>query len=1768
MKRKVRNMKKKLLAGVLSVLMSVTMYTPVRAEEMPEQAGSEPEFTEVQQPEEQAAEQAEWPEPMSDIEEPAETEYVDAGEQDTYVVPAEAPEEIPVIAEEPEVSEEEPVTEEETAAEVEETEAPASEENIPVLEEDPEDMPEEAAEEADDEDGEEKPAEEEPAVTEEPEEVTLITPEPVTFNGVTVTVSYYSDVFDTDVTLAVSEAGEAETAALNALGKDYRAVDIKFVDTEGNPAQPAEGKTVSVSLKAPGMEAAENYTAVYVGADGTINPLDAQTSADNEVSEQVKTGETTRTVYMPAETETATVQDYREETYTDYETRETVVEVPAEIGYRDVLKTREVERTVTIRAFLKSLLFGSRKNEPQTITTTEYYYEKEPYVVREAYTKTVTETVPVEKTRTVLSGTHEETRVIREAYSYEETDDIYETVTRKDVEAAFDASHFSVYAVIEGESSPEARARVEFYGINTGSPVVTYYVKNSDQMPPVNEADRQPGVQYIDDIVTDPGIGGALPANQIFVGWYIGNSDDYTTATAPKTIQDVRQYLADQTFTEGETVIKVYAMIFKIFTVTYLDEQNISMGSDEVKVRTSESSGAYTVSKTYVPVDPTKNFEGWQTENDSSISDAQYGGEAAAEPYKMGTTMTISGDITFTVSAPKGRWLVFDENGRGATYIAPQFVRDGEVAQEPTLDMTRLGFTFDGWYTVKYDDDATPDEANRFEFGQELEQPSTTIYAKWTPVETAHYTVIYWKQKVDGSDYDFDHSQTITGNVGTTINVTATGTTVAVTGADTYNIEKGFSFKEADEGKTISATGNTVVNVYIQRNQYTLTFTAPGYTYTPTTSNFGTQYGLVNGAYVELNWHLGWTGVYWTYGDTWGSEGPVYNGTRYTRSQGQVTVKEITAYYEQNISDYFPIEGDNGTTYNNGERWKPGTNGLGWTEVMVFIDTMPNENVTFTLDEATRPLKTMYYYVEALDTDTATITHKGTKYVLYNTISARYNGVTAEDFIDLDGFAKVEATATIGGAALTPHTVSGLSGLYYIASQTQDQSIYFFYTRLKYSINFMDGGYFDGEGNPLNDDYSPVGQWKAVDNIVYGSNIASYNKGGSDYYEPAAAYPGFIFEGWYIDDRCTTPYTFTTMPKGGLTLYAKWRQIQYRVFMHPNAKLPDGTNDNTLDWGSAAQDLNFRVSYMGQVSMPTGLRDEYEFIGWFLDEATTIPFNEDTKLTEDIVTTDYDKTDPANYTDPMNKFGEIEGQGSNSDLTGNNGSERFWITKKLDLYGKWSAILTGAQGIGVIYDANGGSNAPDDTRKYKDNVQAVAQAASTPPAKQRFLYWVVQKWDGTEYVDVTDSSGKLLTVYPGDGFTVLKDYAKVTDLTPGDEGYSEEDEIYKAYTMQLRAEYGPEEANKDTYMNWYRNDQDPSELLHEDTDLLINQGVDIYTLTAGIPVRTGYRFLGWAREAEYTLSEDNKPIGDAITYYDVDEDDLYLKWVKDTSTAGGHYEAQNSSGTWVTVTQVAADEKMPYQAWYAVWEPDYIFIFHSATGDLEAVQYTDSIDLTGKVTEGYLYGGYYSAYSAYEVTDTDKENAEKSATLRVHVTDNIYDPATAADHIGRWTSADAYTDNGSALAPEAQTVYYLKEVPVSYLRNYHQITYVKSTGALTGLYLLSAVDDTTYSGAGFILQTNDGKPATIVQSLAITNSGTGKSVTLKANTAFRSAGIASTGGGYLGYWNATGSDYYAPGTFTVLPYWDTPDGVRVTGISTRTVTISSMTKSGISKSDE
>ncbi len=687
--------------------------------------------------------------------------------------------------------------------------------------------------------------------------------------------------------------------------------------------------------------------------------------------------------------------------------------------------------------------------------------------------------------------------------------------------AQFESDSFSIYAIVE--TGDTARVHVKF--MNGTVEAASAYVKQGDDMA---------------QVIYEPDLG-TLPAGVIFNGWT--TDPNYTGTTSGMTIAQVRDEVGDMLPPETDgTEVVYYAVLVKQYKITYLDDNNASLGQSIVSFRadSTETQWSYTVNMPYTPPDNTHALEGWLVSSGgSNIVDYVEGTN-----YPNGTEIFVTGDVVFSVNAPEGHWLVFDENGKGATYCAPRFIKTDMVTERPRPDseMVRFGYTFGGWYDTKAHADAhaanTSVTTGLFTFGNTLSD-LTTIYASWIPNAAANYTVLIWKQNLDGTGYDFEESIRLSGSVGATVNTVSPQSSgnnrYARINGTNYQYT-GFHLGSFDENVTISTEGNSVVNVYYDRNQYTLTFQVEGYEYTPTTGNNGTQYGLVNGEYVELTRHStgSWwnPNYYWTYGNN-----TRYNDTRYTRSSGWQTIKEITGLYEAFILLEFPIVGSNGITYNQGERWQPvGNTSVGNgnnSEVIVSLNTMPAESITFHLNEANRPLKTMYYYAEALPGETVDKMFDGIGFTLINTISARYNFVRRSgDFTDIGGMEQYKSDPEFGsnGRAL---------------ESNRDESIDFYYLRKNYDINFMDGVYVDGNNNPQ--DETGHGQWKVEATIPYGSDISSYAS-----YKPTAP-AGYAFEGWYLDDACTQPYTFGTMPEGGVTVYAKWRLIQYRVFLHPNA---------------------------------------------------------------------------------------------------------------------------------------------------------------------------------------------------------------------------------------------------------------------------------------------------------------------------------------------------------------------------------------------------------------------------------------------------------------------------------------------------------------------------------------------------------------------------------------------------------------------------------------
>ena len=1013
----------------------------------------------------------------------------------------------------------------------------------------------------------------------------------------------------------------------------------------------------------------------------------------------------------------------------------------------------------------------------------------------------------------------------------------------------FSTDGFSIYAIVDsGDTSGDARMTLEFY--NGTTLIDKMYVKNSDVL--LGDGEPDPNKQYIENIIYDPGAG-VVQSGKIFKGW-IKDKENYTVADADNAldIKDIRQWAADHPITENETV-KFYALIYTSFKVDYRDEDNISLGTDNILLPANDDnpSSSYTVQHAYTPKDDLHNFEGWKVqEGGDNIS-----GHTEGRIYENGTEITISGDVTFSVNAAEGHWLVFHEDG--GTYIAPQFIKSEENTVRPTTAMQKDGYTFDDWYT---DDTYT----TKFNFGTPITK-RTHAYAHWTVNQTAPYTIIIWTQNLDGEKWDYVDSFQLEGNTNTIINtVSQQGTgqnAYARINGRNYQYT-GFHLDHFDQNETIKPDGTAVVNVYYTRNSYTFTFQANA------RGRFDYSYDM----------------------------------DVYLASTPRTNIYTVTRLYDQDISDIWEFTGSNGVHYpetNANTSWYPQGSST-YTARITSMQRMPAENITFILTHTDRTTRYFHYYIETVDGATGSRQFSGRQYDLYKDLPNDFNIVYYnDDFWNLNGFTR-QAITKSGNQVVNLNAGDNISwynlNRYYGGT---DNHLYFYYTRNKYPITYMDGAYFNGRG-ALMEDIPNRGHLSDSEDIYYDASLTAYGSGGSKEYVPT--YPNFVFQGWYLDKACTQPYPFETsnMPEGGITVYAKWTQVEYRVFLHPNA----GT-DASLDWGSDDQEMNFRVANGGTISVPQGLRTGYEMVGWFTNEACTAPFDESFVLNETTVTAAYDKT--VDMTDTMDKWGN--GATTNADV------DRNWITKKFDLYAKWRKVIDGALGIGVVYDANGGSNPPTDTTLYLDTAEATAQTASTPPEGKKFEYWVIQSWDTEQgkYVDTEDK------IYPGDTYIVLLDNAKqvisswVNPNNPEDISPTQDathTKIHEAtYTVQLRAEYLDVEQETPTHIDWFANNGTGNMVSDsKDGTLKINEPVNIRpSNTFTYP---GHKFLGWARV-------DDVEGGEHPDHPEFDEDDLWLIYDETTNT----FKVNQGGTTGLrTVSQIAADERQPYHDLYAVWD--------------------------------------------------------------------------------------------------------------------------------------------------------------------------------------------------------------------------------------------------------
>lgn len=385
------------------------------------------------------------------------------------------------------------------------------------------------------------------------------------YDGLKVNVSYDPNAFAETATLVVGEVGESEAAALKeAYGESYKAVDISFNNDEGDKIQPLDGYSVNVKLSSEDMDAGD-YHVLHVDGEGNINEveeiIDVATGEITTVEREVLVPEMvevpvyeeqTKEVTVPAVIGTRTVEDTEE------------VTTPAVTGTRNVKKTRTVEKTRTVKVKVDFVWWNPStwlgyKYVTEKYPVTETYYEKEEYVITPEYTDTV------------VVGSHEEEYVITPEHTETVTEQVQVGTTWKetgntiteirvvevnDVEVSFAATSFSTYAIeVEQEESSEDLSNVSILkvsGLTSNTKAGTGIAATKKLTDNLDENGEPNGTQKLSlsvkgeaqsDTITQ-----VTKTNVVVMIDLSGSMDDSITAQDIEYTYDASTYISGQTY--------------------------------------------------------------------------------------------------------------------------------------------------------------------------------------------------------------------------------------------------------------------------------------------------------------------------------------------------------------------------------------------------------------------------------------------------------------------------------------------------------------------------------------------------------------------------------------------------------------------------------------------------------------------------------------------------------------------------------------------------------------------------------------------------------------------------------------------------------------------------------------------------------------------------------------------------------------------------------------------------------------------------------------------------------------------------------------------------------------------------------------------------------------------------------------------------------------------------------------------------------------------
>lgn len=522
---------------------------------------------------------------------------------------------------------------------------------------------------------------------------------------------------------------------------------------------------------------------------------------------------------------------------------------------------------------------------------------------------------------------------------------------------------------------------------------------------------------------------------------------------------------------------------------------------------------------------------------------------------------------------------------------------------------------------------------------------NTTFVAVWA-AEGTTYTVIYWLQDPNSNSYSLWGSVSKDAVSGDIVSGSNDVSSQDFLSADDRNNLVYYHFNKADQDVTVAGDKTTAVNVYYDRNEYTLKFyyarsyVSNGTTYyqVATSTNGSSAKG---GTVEDADWNRT------------SKTAPTLTGYEVkTEVIGDHTYYyfTLTARYGQDISAVWPnapLSKFNDTTHF--VSW--GTHfGSGYYNYQADLAS-PNYNI-----KGVYSIMDSGLLIDAAVTADQGVNHwmvayweNPTKYT-YEIYYSLLPGDTADRQYGGVGYKKI--TQYTVGSTDYPSGQSPLSfeGVQYVGKDYDSNEkvdgnvIRFYYERNTHDVVF-DNQYGTQTSTP----------------VLYGSTLSAAITPPVPQYPSSLQQGTYTFEGWYTSPDCSdgTEYDGSiTMPDHNLTYYAKWVPVYRTVKFYldkgmydARKTIPDELNVEPYNVKFKDQAV-FNNSFLPGDYKP-GVADNndvshrykgYTFVGWFyLEDGVEKAF------------------DPANMP----------------------------VTQDLDLYGKWSSNVLCSYEIRFILDENG-----------------------------------------------------------------------------------------------------------------------------------------------------------------------------------------------------------------------------------------------------------------------------------------------------------------------------------------------------------------------------------------------------------------------------------------------------------------------------------------------